>query len=81
MPLLPQLSLLQDGEKIPLTDNRDVEMGDSFLIYCNVTLDIGHVIRIKWRKNVSRIVFVVFVFVVVVVFVVHFVLTSFSIRN
>ncbi len=52
MPLLPQLSLVaRNGERIALTDRRDVERGDSFLLYCNVTLDVGHVAKITWRKR------------------------------
>ncbi len=48
---MPQLSLVQGGERMSLTDSRDVDRGDSFLLYCNVTLDVGPVSMITWEKN------------------------------
>ncbi len=52
-PLLPLLSLSQGGERMSLSSAREVARGADFLLYCNVTLDVGHVAKISWRKNVS----------------------------
>ena len=53
IPLRPELSLLLSSEKVKLTASRAVDAGADFALVCNVTLDVGHVAKITWTKDVS----------------------------
>jgi len=59
MPLQPRMTLTvvarRDGVSETLTLNpgetREVVKGRDFSLTCNVTLDVGHAIRLDWTKN------------------------------
>ena len=53
IPLRPQLSLLLSSERVELSSSRSVDAGQDFALVCNVTLDVGHVAKITWTKDVS----------------------------
>ena len=55
IPMKPELEIVL-GEKrwINTVVAKDIKVGEDFDLFCNVTMDVGHVAQINWLKNVRR---------------------------
>ena len=55
IPMKPELEIVL-GEKrwINTVVAKDIKVGEDFDLFCNVTMDVGHVAQINWLRNVRR---------------------------
>ena len=53
IPMKPELEIVC-GEKrwINTVVPREIKVGEDFDLFCNVTMDVGHVAQINWLRNV-----------------------------
>ena len=45
---------MQGEHRMKVLDGKDMDEGSNFTIFCNVTMDIGHMAKIIWLKDVSH---------------------------
>ena len=53
IPNKPELEIVLGKKRLINTMvAKDITVGEDFDLFCNVTMDVGHVAKINWLKNV-----------------------------